>query len=125
MTADELFRAVARGADLASVADAEVVTTAVLSVLGERLSGGAPGNLAAQLPPELADALAPDGAGEAFGLEEFDRRVAERSGGSSAEAHGRATVVLSAVLTAVSAGERDDVLAQLPGELATLVGDAR
>lgn len=123
MTYDELLLAIQRRAGLASTADAERITTAVLSVLSERLAGGEPGDLGAQLPPELAAALAPRGSGEAFSIEEFDRRVAERGGGSSEQAHARAAAVLTTVLEAVSPGERDDVLAQLPDDVATLVGD--
>ena len=91
---------------------------AVLSVLGERLAGGEPGNLAAQLPVELAGALPAKGAGEAFGIDEFDRRVAEREGGRCPpeRAHRHAIAVLTTVLESVSAGERDDVAAQLPVE---------
>ena len=62
------------------------------------------------------------GAAEPFGIEELDRRVAEREGGaSSARAHEHAAAVLSVVLDAVSPGERSDVLAQLPTEIAALV----
>jgi uncharacterized protein (DUF2267 family) len=123
MTSDELLSAVRQRAELASRAEAERVTTAVLATLGERLAGGEPGDLAAQLPPDLAAALASAGPGESFGPEEFDRRVATRSGTSSAVAHRYSAAVLTTVLEAVSAGERADVLAQLPDELAMLVGD--
>lgn len=92
------------------------VTGAVLSVLGERLAGGEPANLAAQLPTELAGALPVHGGGEAFGVDEFDRRVAEREGRHVhlEEAHRHAVAVLTTVLATVSPGERDDVAAQLP-----------
>jgi uncharacterized protein (DUF2267 family) len=91
---------------------------AVLSVLGERLEGGAPGNLAAQLPPELAEALPTSGPGDAFGIEEFERRVAARETGrvSPAEAHSHAAAVLTTVLAAVSTGERRHIVSQLPSE---------
>lgn len=91
---------------------------AVLSVLGDRLAGGEPGDLAAQLPADLAGALPLQGGGEAFGVDEFDRRVAERERGrcTPERAHRHAAAVLTTVLEAVSAGERADVAAQLPVE---------
>lgn len=52
----------------ASMDHAERATRATLSLLGERLAGGQPGNLAAQLPAELADALGAEGPGESFGV---------------------------------------------------------
>lgn len=118
MDSDAVLKKIERQAELADRQQAEDVTQAVLSVLGERLKGGETSDLAAQLPGELADALPLSGAGEVFGVEEFDRRVAEREGGSCglAEAHRHSAAVLGTVLSAVSQGERRDVAAQLPAE---------
>ncbi len=118
MDADALLRRIDLEGEFSDQAHAERATGAVLSVLGERLSGGEPGDLAAQLPPEIAEALPDRGAGEVFGVEEFDRRVAEREGGrcSLPEAHRHAVAVMQVVLSAVSVGERREVAAQLPAE---------
>ena len=98
-------------------------TEAVLSVLGDHLRGHSPANLAAQLPPELADAVAPRGAGEAFDEEEFDRRVAERESHhvTLLEAHEHAIAVMTTVLSAVDPGEARKIIAQLPGDYRDLV----
>jgi uncharacterized protein (DUF2267 family) len=95
---------------------------AVLSVLGERLAGREPAQLAAELPPELAEALPVEGGGELFDIDEFDRRVADREGRgcSPATAHRHAMAVMSVVLGAVTEGERADVTAQLPRDYVDL-----
>jgi uncharacterized protein (DUF2267 family) len=98
-------------------------TEAVLSVLGEHLVGGSPHNLAAQLPPELADALPLEGGGEAFGIEEFELRVVQREarGCSLADAHLHAVAVMTTVLTAIEPGEARKIAAQLPPEFGDLL----
>jgi uncharacterized protein (DUF2267 family) len=118
MNRGELIHEVQRRGDFADAAAAEDAVLATLSVLGERLKGGEARDLAAQLPPELADAVQTSGPGEPFDVQEFCRRVAEREERevSSAVARGHAQVVLDVVLGAVSDGERQDVLAQLPAE---------
>ena len=60
---------------------AELAITATLETLNERLTGGEAKDLAAQLPKEVQPALQPKTEeAEAFSLEEFYRRVAEREG---------------------------------------------
>lgn len=90
--------------------DAELATRATLSVLGRRLAGNA------QLPPGIAEALPDVGEGEVFGLEEFYRKVAEAEGETSAQGPARehARAVIAALRSGVSAGEFDDLAAQLP-----------
>jgi uncharacterized protein (DUF2267 family) len=118
MNRGELIHEVQRRGDFVSVDDAEAACTATLSVLGERLAGGEAKDLAAQLPRELADVVQTRGPGERFDLQEFYRRVAEREERdvNPAVAREHARVVMGVVLSAVSSGERDDVLAQLPKE---------
>lgn len=118
MNRGEIIHEVQRRGDFVDADAAEDAVLATLSVLGERLKGGESKDLAAQLPPELADALPTDGPGETFDVGEFVRRVAERELAevSTAIAHRHARVVLDVVLGAVSEGERADVLAQLPDE---------
>jgi uncharacterized protein (DUF2267 family) len=119
----QLLKDIQRRAELDSEDDAMVAAQAVLSVLGERLAGGQPEHLAAQLPRELAEALPERGAGDAFDDEEFDRRVAVREGHGVdlLTAHRHAAAVMNAVLGAVSEGERADVAAQLPADYIDLL----
>ena len=53
MQHDEFIGEVQARARLSSRGDAERATRAVLETLGERLAGGQPHNLAAQLPEEI------------------------------------------------------------------------
>lgn len=96
---------------------AKQATTATLEVLGERLAGGEPSNLAAQLPGELKGLLDKHGGqADPFDVDEFFRRVADREGrGCSPEqASEHARSVLSTVTRSVSAGEVEDLRSQLP-----------
>lgn len=118
MNYGEFVHELQRRGDFASSDDARAALTATLTALGERLTGNEAKDLAAQLPEELAEALPTRGPGERFGLDEFYRRVASREERdvNPAVAREHARVVLDVVLNAVSRGERDDVLAQLPAE---------
>jgi len=110
----EIVSAVQRGAGLADPASAEKAVRVTLGVLGSRLKAGEGADLAAQLPPALAEALPQEAPGERFGVQELYRRVAEAEGcdGHTARQHARA---VGAVLkAALSPGELDDVLSQLP-----------
>jgi uncharacterized protein (DUF2267 family) len=123
MDYDKLLKEIQRAGDFRDRAHARDATEAVLSVLGEHLVGGSPHNLAAQLPPELGDALPLRGRGEALSIEEFELRVIEREnrGCSLAEAHRHAAAVMTTVLTAIDAGEARKIAAQLPREYADLL----
>jgi uncharacterized protein (DUF2267 family) len=104
---------------------AEAVTRATLETLAERLTGGEADDLAAQLPKALQEPLlsrADEGA-ERFDIEEFKRRVAERSGISPAADAIRA--VMTTIREAVTRGEFDDVMQQLPDEFWALVEPVR
>lgn len=118
MNRGEILHELRRRGEFDSADDAENALVATLSVLGERLAGGETRDLGAQLPSELADALGSRGSGERFDLTEFYRRVAEREERdvNPAIARDHARVVLDVVLSAVSAGEREDVVHQLPEE---------
>lgn len=120
---DELMKQIQEGGEFDTREHAQAAAQAVLPVLGERLAGSEPAHLAAQLPRELADAVWTRGPGDPFGIDEFDRRVAEREelACTPVQAHRHAMVVLSAVLGSISPGERQDVVAQLPAEYADLV----
>jgi uncharacterized protein (DUF2267 family) len=94
--------------------------------LGERLAGGEPWDLAAQLPKEIAYFVttgdpASTGRGERFDLDEFINRVAQREGEDAPKAAGHAQAVLSVVGDAVSPGEIAQVCAQLPADIRRLL----
>jgi uncharacterized protein (DUF2267 family) len=116
MKEHEIIAAVRRTAGLADRESAERAVKATLSVLGQRLAGGEPHDLASQLPPGLAEALPDEGPGERFGIDEFYRRVAEAEGGSPETAREHARAVAAVLKAAVTPGELEDVLAQLPDE---------
>ncbi|HEY0471160.1 MAG TPA: DUF2267 domain-containing protein [Kribbella sp.] len=116
----EMVAAVKRAADLPDNDQAERALRATLRTLGERLAGGEPFDLASQLPGELKDELPPQGPGDAFSLEEFYRRVARREGTDPETARRHARAVMAVLREAVSSGEFDDVLSQLPKEYADL-----
>jgi uncharacterized protein (DUF2267 family) len=113
---DEFIGRVQNRARLASSGEAVRAIRATLEVLGERLFGGEAQDLAAQLPREIAHYLTADGGSESFGLQEFFRRVSEREQVELPDAIHHARAVISVVRDAVSEGEMQDVLAQLPEE---------
>lgn len=100
--------------------DAELAIQATLATLGERISGGEAENLAAQLPAELQTQLESGNYtenAEAFSLDEFYLRVAEREGSATAEeAVEHARAVMEQLTRAVTGGELADIQRQLPEE---------
>jgi uncharacterized protein (DUF2267 family) len=101
----------------------ERVERATLRTLADRITGGEADDLASQLPAGLKESLRPPQEdAEAFGVEEFLRRVAERGDVARDEARTGAVAVLTTVREAVSPGEFDDILSQLPQEYRELVG---
>jgi len=101
----------------------EQLERATLETLADRISGGEAEDLAAQLPGPLKEPLQkPREEAESFGVDEFVRRVAERSHVPEEQARRGAVAVLTTVREAVTPGELDDVLSQLPQEYRELVG---
>lgn len=97
--------------------DAVALTRATLATLAERISGGEARDLATQLPSPLQDALLPtEEEAEAFSFDEFVNRVAERSGRDREAAEAAVDAVMVTLRDAVTPGEFDDVLSQLPTE---------
>ena len=106
--------------------EAAKVTDAVLSVLAQRISPGEVDDLASQLPAPLGQALAQakQAQAESFGIEEFYRRVAERTGARPRTAQWDASAVLTTLAGAVSGGELNQIISQLPSGYALLFGKA-
>ena len=109
-------------AELGSNEDAQNATRATLETLKERLAGNEPSNLAAQLPPEIAPDVEGEGGREAFTVEEFYGRVAQREGVNNGEAIKHARAVATVLQTAVCGGELDNVRSQLSDDYKELFG---
>jgi uncharacterized protein (DUF2267 family) len=108
-----------------SLGQAEAVTQATLLTLAERITGGEARDLAAQLPDELREFLVKtEEPAEAFDLDEFVRRVSLRAGVDRDTANRGVPAVFQTLYAAVSTGEFEDVLAQLPKEIQNLVPTA-
>ena len=105
-----------------SLGEAEALTRASLRTLTERVSGGQARDLAAQLAVELTPYLTEsDETAEAFTLTEFVRRVAVRANVDRETAADGVRGVLQTIRSAVSGGEFDNVLSQLPQEFRNLL----
>ncbi|HEY2671010.1 MAG TPA: DUF2267 domain-containing protein [Rugosimonospora sp.] len=125
MTYDEFVDAVAIRAGM-SPAEAEVLTHAALQTLADRLTAGEARDLGAQLPRGLQESLQPRyEKAEAFGLEEFVRRVGNRAGVDMSMAWHGMRAVLATLRGGVSAGEFQDVIGQLPKEYLEALQPAR
>ena len=121
MKYDAFIGSVARRAGMPQE-QAVALTHACLQTLAERITGGEAWDLAAELPKELRERMRTSrGPAESFDLDEFHRRVAERSGMAAAAVQQAAPAVLAALREAVSAGEFQDVVAQLPRDFSRLV----
>ena len=121
MKAHEFVSAVQESARIPDHEHAEQAVRATLAVLGQRLSTEAE-DLAAQLPPELAEAMPTDGSVERFGLGEFYDRVAEKEGrGCSPEQARQHARAVTAALREAVGPEYCHVLDQLPGDYADLM----
>ncbi|MCP9956671.1 DUF2267 domain-containing protein [Streptomyces sudanensis] len=128
MRYDEFLARVRERGEYHDQAEAAQITRAVLEVLGHRITPGEAADLAAQLPGDLGDVLTADADGgrptERFGIEEFHRRVAERTGARPRTAQWDASAVLSTLADAVSGGELNQIISQLPSSYAVLFGKA-
>jgi uncharacterized protein (DUF2267 family) len=102
---------------------AERLTEATLTVLADRISAGEAEDLAAQLPKGVRDWLvSKEEPAQKFDLEEFIRRVSERAAVDLDAATRGAWAVLSTIRRAVTTGEFEDMLAQLPKEFGEFIG---
>jgi uncharacterized protein (DUF2267 family) len=122
MKGEQFIAEVRDVAELDTNEDAQKAIRATLETLKERLAGNEPANLAAQLPPEIAPYAAGEGGREAFPVEEFYDRVAQKEGLDHDEAVRHARAVATVVQTAVTGGELDDVRSQLGKDYEELFG---
>ncbi|MFF3343127.1 DUF2267 domain-containing protein [Streptomyces flavidovirens] len=124
MRHDEFLARVRERGEYANQEEAAQVTKAVLDVLAHRITPGEAKDLAAQLPAPLKAAVQTDGDQrvKSFGVEEFCRRVAERTGARPRTAQWDASAVLSTLAEAVSPGELNQIISQLPSGYAVLFG---
>ncbi len=93
--------------------DAERITRATLETLGEVLPGAERDDLAAQLPKELKSFLY-ERDYNLYQLQEFYRRVGARADSGYYDAAERAKAVMQALTEAVTPGQMDEVMAELP-----------
>ncbi|MFG2057625.1 DUF2267 domain-containing protein [Micromonospora sp. NPDC048930] len=106
-----------------NAAEAQQVISVVVTCLAERLEPAEARQLGAQLPAELGDVLgSADGGGRRFGVTEFLKKVSDGTGATERTAEWDASAVLSTIADAVSGGELNDVLTQLPSGYAPLFG---
>ena len=124
MKGEQFIAEVRNLAELCSTGDAEKAIRATLETLKERLAGNEPSNLAAQLPPEVAVFVEGEGGREAFSVQEFYERVAEKEGTNSGEALKHARAVATVLQTAVTGGELEDVRSQLGNDYEELFGQS-
>ncbi len=102
--------------------DAEAMTWATLTTLGERIPAREADELARRLPEQLSDAMGGDH-GQSFGSDEFIDRVAARADTTGDDAANGAAAVIAALGAVLPPGELDYVAAALPGEYAWLFGE--
>lgn len=108
---------------MSSLDEAMTATRATLETLGERLDGGEPGNIGAQLPDELARlfGMDPDHAfAERFTSDEFLQRISVREGVDLPKSVFHARAVLTVLSSAVSPGTIAHLRAQLPADYSRL-----
>ncbi|WP_274564512.1 DUF2267 domain-containing protein [Streptomyces spiramyceticus] len=124
MRYDEFLARVRERGEYANQDEAAQVTAAVLQVLAHRITPGEVKDLASQLSGPLKEALEINGdrRAESYGVEEFCRRIGERTGAHTRTAQWDASAVLSTLADAVSPGELNQVISQLPSGYAVLFG---
>jgi uncharacterized protein (DUF2267 family) len=117
MDYDRFIGHVQHRARLGTFEDAVTATRATLETLGRRLAGGAPGNLAAQLPKEIGRYLTEqEGQQESFSLDEFFDRVCKEEGVDLPESVHHARVVIEVLKEAVGDDTFNKLRAQLPDD---------
>jgi uncharacterized protein (DUF2267 family) len=121
---DQFVSVVRDRGEYGSAAEAATVAKSVLRVFAGRIDPGEADDLAAQLPAPLDEAVrsGTQDAADGYGVEEFCRRIARRTGARPSTAEWDASAVLSTVADAITGGELNQLLTQLPSGYATLFG---
>lgn len=123
MKYEEFVARVRERGEYDNAAEAQQVISVVVTTLAERLTADEARQLGAQLPAQLGEVLTnAGGGGQRIGVAEFLRRVGEGTGATERTAEWDASAVLTTIADAVSGGELNDVLTQLPSGYATLFG---
>lgn len=105
---------------------AETLTRATLTTLGERVTGGEARRIAAQLSPELRTPLViAEEEAEGFSLDEFIRRTAERAGTDRDTADIGMAAVLTTLRDTISGDDFSHMMSQLPLEFRELAAGPR
>lgn len=123
MNYDTFVDQVAQRAGVSSARAVEL-SRATLETLAERLTGGEALDLAAQLPKPLQLLLRKSPStehAERFGAAEYVARVGQRADVDQAAARAAIRAVFVTLREAVSGGEFDDVVTQLPRDYRDLV----
>lgn len=103
--------------------EAQTVTRAVVTTLGDRLTTESAEHLADQLPHALAELLEDaGGSAQKWGAREFVAHVSEVTGDDEDTAEDHTRIVFSALADQVSGGELNKVLSRLPSGYADLFG---
>ncbi|HEX2178398.1 MAG TPA: DUF2267 domain-containing protein [Actinomycetota bacterium] len=117
MDYDRFLGLVQHRARMADPQEAVAATRATLETLGRRLAGGAPGNLAAQLPREIGQhLLSQESRQESFSVDDFFEKVSAAEQAELPDSVFHAKVVLDVVKEAVDDATVDKVYQQLPDE---------
>ncbi|MCW2912800.1 MAG: hypothetical protein JWN52_868 [Actinomycetia bacterium] len=111
----EFIRAVAEETNLSHAESADLVR-ATLETLAHRLSAGEVRHLALHLPEPLRESARPQSRQERFDLEEFVRRISDRTGLNLQETRNGVLAVLRTLRAVVGDEVYDHVLSQLPAE---------
>ncbi|WBB67994.1 DUF2267 domain-containing protein [Micromonospora sp. WMMD812] len=119
----EFVAAVRQRGEYGSAAEAEAVIRAVLSVLAARLTPAEAHDLASQLPQGIAEILEDQHEPTLqLSAQEFLNRIAAGTGATTRTAQWDAGAVLTTLADAVSWGELNQVITQLPSGYAVLFG---
>ncbi|MFB2879391.1 DUF2267 domain-containing protein [Floridanema aerugineum] len=126
MQRDEFFKHVQSIAQLGSHEEAERAVRATLETLKERIVGDEAKDLASQLPAEIGEYLrGREGEnGQAFSLQEFYQKVAEKESVDPVTAATHARAVVSVLNIAVTPGEFADIRANLSPDYLDLLPSA-
>lgn len=122
MKSEIFFEQVAQRLGSASHEEVKRVLEAALETLGERLEKTEREKLAAQLPDPLKEPLLKRQTPERYSLEEFYNRIRARAHVGYPEAVAGTRAVMAVLKDAVSRGEIDHILRQLPDEYEELFG---